>query len=159
MATVFSFRRIKHTLYVVIHIVIIKSYSLWAYQPLSPCAVVSDSLYPKDAFSIGDEQDGENAVEVEDMNECLIYEGNICHHRCVNTPGSYRCECFPGYVLQEDAFTCAQGTVKATNLVLSHSANRYFQRCQDTGKQLSVPFFSLRYDLQSTFLSGRPHLL
>uniref|UniRef100_A0A7N5ZS78 Fibulin 2 n=1 Tax=Anabas testudineus TaxID=64144 RepID=A0A7N5ZS78_ANATE len=108
-----------------------------ALNPTPPPEKVSDSLYPKEAFSIGDEQDRENAVEVEDMDECLIYEGNICHHRCVNTPGSYRCECFPGYVLQEDAFTCAQGTVKATAHALSHGANRYFQRCQDTGKQLS----------------------
>ncbi|KAL3064511.1 hypothetical protein OYC64_000719 [Pagothenia borchgrevinki] len=80
---------------------------------------VSDSRYPKEAFSIGEEQDGENAVEggveVEDMNECLIHEGNICHHRCVNTPGSYRCECFPGYVLQEDAFTCAPETLDEEN--------------------------------------------
>uniref|UniRef100_A0A3B4XQX7 Fibulin 2 n=1 Tax=Seriola lalandi dorsalis TaxID=1841481 RepID=A0A3B4XQX7_SERLL len=78
-----------------------------------PYRCVSDSPYPKEAFSIGEERDGENAVEgpveVEDMDECLIYEGKICHHRCVNTPGSYRCECFTGYVLQEDAFSCAQG--------------------------------------------------
>lgn len=62
---------------------------------------------------MGEEQDGGNAVEgpmeVEDTDECLIYEGNICHHRCINTPGSFRCECFPGYVLQEDAFTCVPG--------------------------------------------------
>lgn len=70
---------------------------------------------------MGEDRDGENAVEgpveVEDMDECLIYKGRICHHRCVNTPGSYRCECYPGHVLQEDAITCAQG--KTTNLVLS----------------------------------------
>ncbi|XP_063750103.1 fibulin-2-like isoform X2 [Eleginops maclovinus] len=80
---------------------------------------VSDHRYPKEAFSIGEERDGENAVEgrveVEDMNECLIHEGNICHHRCVNTPGSYRCECFPGYVLQEDAYTCAPETLDEEN--------------------------------------------
>lgn len=80
---------------------------------LSLCAAVSDSPYPKEAFSIGDEQDGENTVEgpdkLEDMDECRIYEGNICQHICVNTQGSFRCECFPGYVLQEDTFTCAQG--------------------------------------------------
>ncbi|XP_023285335.1 fibulin-2-like [Seriola lalandi dorsalis] len=84
-----------------------------------PPKKVSDSPYPKEAFSIGEERDGENAVEgpveVEDMDECLIYEGKICHHRCVNTPGSYRCECFTGYVLQEDAFSCAQETVDEEN--------------------------------------------
>ncbi|XP_034393771.1 fibulin-2-like [Cyclopterus lumpus] len=76
---------------------------------------ISDSPYPKEAFSIGEERDGENAVEVpneaEDVDECLVYEGRLCLHRCVNTPGSYRCECLPGYALQEDAFTCARGKV------------------------------------------------
>lgn len=111
--------------------IIIQFNCLREQQPLSLFAVVSDSPYPKEAFSIGEERDGENAVEgpveVEDMDECLIYEGNICHHRCVNTPGSFRCECFPGYVLQEDAVTCAQGKVKTTNLILSQRSSRYFQ--------------------------------
>lgn len=80
---------------------------------------VSDSPYPKEAFSIGEEQDGENTVEgpekLEDMDECQIYEGNICQHICVNTQGSFRCECFPGYVLQEDTFTCAQEAAHEDN--------------------------------------------
>lgn len=96
-------------------------YCLWEHQPFSTCAAVSDSPYPKEAFSIGEERDGENAVEgpveVEDIDECLKYEGNICHHICVNTPGSFRCECFPGYMLQEDGVTCAKGNAKTTNLV------------------------------------------
>lgn len=130
---------------------------------LCPCAAVSDSPYPKEAFSIGEERDGENAVEgpveVEDMDECLMYEGNICHQRCINTPGSFRCECFPGYVMQEDAFTCAQGKVRTTNLVLSHSASRHFQRCTGNRKATLCASCSLKCDLQSAFLSGRPHLL
>uniref|UniRef100_A0A3B5M429 Fibulin 2 n=1 Tax=Xiphophorus couchianus TaxID=32473 RepID=A0A3B5M429_9TELE len=99
------------------HLYVLKGHSNINY----PCASVSDSLYPKEAFSIGEERDGENAVEgpIEDMNECLIYEGNICHQRCINTPGSYRCECYPGYVLQEDAFTCAQGKMETTSRGLS----------------------------------------
>lgn len=82
-----------------------------------PPTKVSDSPYPKEAFSIGEERENtvEGPVEVEDMDECLIYEGKLCHHRCVNTPGSFRCECFPGYVLQEDAFTCAQETSDEDN--------------------------------------------
>ncbi|XP_071401038.1 fibulin-2-like [Centroberyx affinis] len=80
---------------------------------------VSDSPFPKEAFSIGEEQDLENAVEgpveVEDMDECLVYQGNICQHRCINTPGSFRCECFPGYMLQEDGLSCAQETVDEEN--------------------------------------------
>uniref|UniRef100_A0A667YZX6 Fibulin 2 n=1 Tax=Myripristis murdjan TaxID=586833 RepID=A0A667YZX6_9TELE len=75
------------------------------------CPVVSDTPFPKEAFSIGEERDGENGVEgpleVEDMDECLVYLGNLCEHRCINTPGSFRCECFTGYVLQEDGLTCA----------------------------------------------------
>lgn len=51
----------------------------------------------------------EGPDKLEDMDECRIYEGNICQHICVNTQGSFRCECFPGYVLQEDTFTCAPG--------------------------------------------------
>uniref|UniRef100_A0A3Q0QZ31 Fibulin 2 n=1 Tax=Amphilophus citrinellus TaxID=61819 RepID=A0A3Q0QZ31_AMPCI len=53
----------------------------------------------------------ESPVEVEDMDECLIYEGSICQQICVNTIGSFQCECNPGYVLQEDGFSCAQGNI------------------------------------------------
>uniref|UniRef100_A0A3Q3NGU6 Fibulin 2 n=1 Tax=Mastacembelus armatus TaxID=205130 RepID=A0A3Q3NGU6_9TELE len=88
-----------------------------ALNSTTPPIKVFDSLYPKEAFSIGEERENtvEGPAEVEDMDECLIYEGNICHHKCVNTPGSFRCECFPGYVLQEDAFTCVQDKVDEEN--------------------------------------------
>ncbi|XP_012726848.2 fibulin-2 isoform X2 [Fundulus heteroclitus] len=88
-----------------------------ALDPTVPLIKVTDSPYPKEAFAIGEERDGGNAVEgpVEDMDECLIYDGNICQHRCINTPGSFRCECYPGYVLQEDTYTCAEETTDEEN--------------------------------------------
>uniref|UniRef100_A0A3Q4N7G8 Fibulin 2 n=1 Tax=Neolamprologus brichardi TaxID=32507 RepID=A0A3Q4N7G8_NEOBR len=110
----------------------------------SSCHLLSDSPYRREAFSIGQEQNGENAVEspveVEDMDECLIYEGNICHHICVNTIGSFRCECNPGYVLQEDTFSCVQGN------------NICEQQCTPVGGQPRCscsPGFSLRADGRS----------
>uniref|UniRef100_A0A3Q1AR84 Fibulin 2 n=1 Tax=Amphiprion ocellaris TaxID=80972 RepID=A0A3Q1AR84_AMPOC len=93
-----------------------------------------------------------------DMDECLIHEGNICHHRCINTLGSFRCECFPGYVLQADAYTCAPGKVSIASLILSHGATRKKanlcaviceQQCTPVGgrPQCSCfPGFSLRAD-------------
>uniref|UniRef100_A0A3P9NVH8 Fibulin 2 n=1 Tax=Poecilia reticulata TaxID=8081 RepID=A0A3P9NVH8_POERE len=95
------------------------------------------------AFSIGEERDGENAVEgpVEDRDECLNYGSNICNQRCVNTPGSFRCECYPGYVLQEDASTCARG-----------ERPQVVQRCTPVGgrPQCSCSLgFSLRADGRS----------
>ncbi|XP_019906912.2 fibulin-2 isoform X2 [Esox lucius] len=78
---------------------------------------VSDSQFPKEAFSIGEERDRDNTVEgpleTEDVDECQVYQA--CHHRCINTPGSFRCACHPGYVLQQDAVTCHPETVEEEN--------------------------------------------
>lgn len=85
---------------------------------LSPCPVVSDTPFPKEAFSIGEEeeQERENTVEgppeMEDVDECQVYQSTLCHHRCINTPGSFRCACYPGYVLQQDAASCLPGKIK-----------------------------------------------
>ncbi|CAB1329323.1 unnamed protein product [Coregonus sp. 'balchen'] len=91
---------------------------------LDPTAVakrVSDSPFPKEAFSIGEEeeQERENTVEgppeVEDVDECQVYQRTLCHHRCINTPGSFRCACYPGYVLQQDTASCVPETVDEEN--------------------------------------------
>jgi hypothetical protein len=40
-----------------------------------------------------------------DLNECD--SSSVCQGgRCVNTQGSFRCECFPGLVLGPDGRTC-----------------------------------------------------
>ena len=42
---------------------------------------------------------------IADVNECLVNNGN-CEHRCVNTVGSYYCECNSGYMLESDKHNC-----------------------------------------------------
>ena len=36
----------------------------------------------------------------EDINECLKDEDNTCHKKadCINSPGSYSCQCKSGYI-------------------------------------------------------------
>ena len=103
----------------------------------SCCTVppVSDSPFPKEAFSIGEEEeeeeqrqgvpDEENTAEgpfqvehpfqVEDMDECAVYQDSLCPQRCVNTPGSFRCECFAGFSLQQDN-TCKPGMTRTYDM-------------------------------------------
>ncbi len=41
-----------------------------------------------------------------DINECSV-EGGLCHNgRCLNTPGSYRCECYDGFEPSQDFSKC-----------------------------------------------------
>ena len=40
-----------------------------------------------------------------DVNECAFENGG-CHHKCVNSGGSYSCTCHDGYVLQADELSC-----------------------------------------------------
>ncbi|XP_074482796.1 nephronectin [Sebastes fasciatus] len=43
----------------------------------------------------------------EDVNECGFLE-RPCSQRCMNTHGSYRCYCEPGYTLGADGYTCTR---------------------------------------------------
>ena len=40
-----------------------------------------------------------------DINECN--NNSTCDHRCINTIGSFICECNPGYQLNDDLVTCS----------------------------------------------------
>eukprot|EP00064_Thunnus_orientalis_P000898 superscaffoldBa00000053_g899 len=69
---------------------------------------VSDSKFPKEAFSISATDEAANAVvEQDDVDECQLYPGQLCQHTCTNIWGSYRCGCHPGYILQPDGHFCA----------------------------------------------------
>ncbi|XP_037640554.1 fibulin-2 isoform X1 [Sebastes umbrosus] len=69
---------------------------------------VSDSKFPKEAFSIGATDEAANAVEEqEDVDECRLYPGQLCQHKCTNIWGSYHCGCNQGYILQQDGHSCA----------------------------------------------------
>ncbi len=40
-----------------------------------------------------------------DQDECALGFSSYCSHSCLNIPGSFRCKCPPGYILQ-DLYTC-----------------------------------------------------
>ncbi|XP_067649936.1 fibulin-1-like [Haliotis asinina] len=43
----------------------------------------------------------------EDFDECKIAYGTICNQgRCVNQPGSFSCQCYPGYVSRFNNTVC-----------------------------------------------------
>ncbi|XP_037346238.2 fibulin-2 [Pungitius pungitius] len=76
--------------------------------PTSTPSKVSDRKFPNQALSIGVLDESANAVgELEDVDECRLYAGQLCQHTCTNVWGSYRCGCHRGYVLQRDGHSCA----------------------------------------------------
>ncbi|XP_072013253.1 uncharacterized protein [Amphiura filiformis] len=48
----------------------------------------------------------ESGLSCRDINECLL-ETDLCEHLCINTDGSYDCECQNEYELQPDGYSCA----------------------------------------------------
>ncbi len=40
-----------------------------------------------------------------DIDECY-FSMDICQHDCINTNGSYYCQCSEGYDLNDDNMTC-----------------------------------------------------
>lgn len=41
-----------------------------------------------------------------DIDECSEQSNGGCHHGCVNTPGSFRCSCRPGFRLVRNGKRC-----------------------------------------------------
>ncbi|XP_024859814.1 collagen and calcium-binding EGF domain-containing protein 1 isoform X2 [Kryptolebias marmoratus] len=44
-----------------------------------------------------------------DIDECADKNASACSQICINTAGSFRCECEKGYFLEEDGKTCTKG--------------------------------------------------
>ncbi|XP_034631430.1 fibulin-2 isoform X1 [Trachemys scripta elegans] len=59
-----------------------------------------------EALSISNEAELSNSLPGDDLDECLVYPGELCQHLCINTVGSYKCSCFPRFTLQDDGLSC-----------------------------------------------------
>ena len=79
----------------------------------------------------------------QDIDECQASNNGGCAQRCINTPGSYYCQCFSGYAATNaDAASCvdinecavANGGCEQTCF---NSPGSYFCRCEGW-KQLSA---------------------
>ncbi|KAH7728726.1 Protein F14B4.1 [Aphelenchoides avenae] len=71
-----------------------------------------------------------------DANECE--DGtHTCSHQCVNTEGSYRCECYkPAYELSEDNRTCVHTDTEPVWLYFAHGQNIW--NISDDGKVFAL---------------------
>ncbi|XP_054431062.1 fibulin-2 isoform X1 [Pteronotus mesoamericanus] len=68
--------------------------------------VSETQLGSREALTLGMETELPNSLPGDDQDECLLLPGELCQHLCINTVGSYRCACFPGFSLQDDGRTC-----------------------------------------------------
>ncbi|XP_045407493.1 fibulin-2 isoform X2 [Lemur catta] len=72
----------------------------------APRRVSEAEVAAREALSLGTEAELPNSLPGDDQDECLLLPGELCQHLCINTVGSYRCACFPGFSLQDDGRTC-----------------------------------------------------
>uniref|UniRef100_A0A8D1VQW2 Fibulin-2 n=1 Tax=Sus scrofa TaxID=9823 RepID=A0A8D1VQW2_PIG len=66
----------------------------------APQRVSEAELASREALSLGTETELPNSLPGDDQDECLLLPGELCQHLCINTVGSYRCACFPGFSLR-----------------------------------------------------------
>ncbi len=62
-----------------------------------------------------------------DIDECAFQNG-YCDHACVNTDGSYYCDCRDGYELSGDGFTC-EGNTSLCNLFHCGQSHALLHEC------------------------------
>uniref|UniRef100_H3AS57 Fibulin-2 n=1 Tax=Latimeria chalumnae TaxID=7897 RepID=H3AS57_LATCH len=78
-------------------------------QPTPEPERVSENKDHKEAFSVNNKEVSSNILPEDDLDECLLYPNELCQHLCINTVGSFECDCLPGYILQPDGQTCLPG--------------------------------------------------
>lgn len=44
-------------------------------------------------------------LNIIDIDECVV-DTDGCEQDCINSPGSFQCDCFEGFLLNEDNITC-----------------------------------------------------
>ena len=91
-----------------------------------------------------------NGTTCVDTNECAVENGG-CEHNCIDTVGSYRCSCNPGYELQADGQGCQDvDECERTDIIdgceggCVNTVGGYYCSCPDN-RQLNpsiVPVFS-----------------
>ena len=59
---------------------------------------------------------GSYVISLADNNECLSGNGG-CQQVCVNTNGSYYCDCQTGYKLKSDDISCIENNNYTHNLI------------------------------------------
>ncbi|XP_062372723.1 nephronectin [Sardina pilchardus] len=74
-------------------------------QPICVKPCIRGSCVGPDACSCQEGYQGQQCSE--DVNECGL-PTRPCSHSCMNTIGSYRCYCDPGYSLNMDQTTCTK---------------------------------------------------
>nr|XP_050846929.1 uncharacterized protein LOC127062539 isoform X3 [Vespula vulgaris] len=89
-----------------------------------------------------------DAYKCIDVNECEENNGG-CEYKCVNTPGSFRCECPKGMKQGEDRFTC----IDINECLLNNGHGP----CQDTCRNLVGGYECSCEGIQDTVLSADNH--
>lgn len=48
----------------------------------------------------------EDGLTCADIDECEDRWPSMCSQLCINTEGSYKCDCHPGYIMETDGRHC-----------------------------------------------------
>lgn len=48
----------------------------------------------------------EDGLTCADIDECEGQSSGMCSQLCINSPGSYQCDCHSGYIMEADGHHC-----------------------------------------------------